>query len=295
MEVNITRRESIATLSASLLSASLFIDSANSEEPSQALTPEESFKKASEELVIVMQERLGIEFPAKSIEVEFRLPRGSRLSAAHDFVALYEVDTQKMVLNPTFRDVDLSPIIKAPDASEYPEALDEIGRQSNKDLNLLREILCHELGHFYLDSYMKQHIPNSWINVSYQRSQAFTSKDIGLFIVHEGIAECFNASLCSRPDYFPDSSWTERKWNISELNTASVRRYLAYDGGYHFAKPLINAFGQDAIVYMIEHPLIVPVPDMSIVPAYQKRAFAALSKNRGGTKSATDPPHSTDE
>lgn len=232
------------------------------------------YRKAALAVIEVLEQRLGFSFPDKDVGIEFRIPDRYEKNP-HSFTALYDDKTKSLVFHPKFVDVSVRPIILMSDAREYPEVLDRASRQSYKDLNFIREVLAHELGHFYVDSRMRAEFPKSWIATRYQSEEPLGPEDLGLVVVQEGIGEYFSSKVIDRVSYFGNSSW-QREWDIQDLRTPSVWRFLAYEGGYALVKPVIDKYGEKALDYFITNPLKFDIPSLENAIAYQEQALKEL-------------------
>ncbi|MFA5992543.1 MAG: hypothetical protein WC796_02445 [Candidatus Pacearchaeota archaeon] len=126
----------------------------------------------------------------------------------------------------------------------------------------IKETLDHELGHFYNDK-----LNESLGNGNYPKDYNSATNRL----ISEGIATYFNRTINDGKDDFKDSDWPEKfeyLWG-----------YLAYDGGFHLVKPIIDRYGKEGIKYLITNPPnIQDLNNINTLKAYQNRVIKSLSK-----------------
>lgn len=239
-------------------------------------SPELEFAKACHKLMEILEERLGVTFLDTEIAVAFRIP-DYYARRPDDYTASYDTESNEMVFHPRYRNVDISRLLEDPEAETYPEDLDQNSRPSHRDLNLLREAIAHELGHYCMDVLAEKKFPDSWIAARYRDEQPIGVEDLGLVIIQEGIGECFGAAVTTKRDYFASSSW-EREWDAADLRNRSNWTYLAYQGGYSLIKPMLDQYGQAALEYLAVQPLTFDLPSLKAAMKYQEAALRVLQE-----------------
>lgn len=241
------------------------------EEIFRAMPAEAHYGQALKAVMRVMEGRLGITFPAGAPSIIF-----SDNPCSGNDMAEYQSKENRLVVHSRYRSVNLASII----ANAYvPRYLKEEHEEA-EILNEVRGILARELGHYYVDLLTEQDYPNSWLAKTYEENERYAANRLPFLIVSEGIAEYFVTTFREKPAHFPQESW-QKKVTPEELKKPSMMRDLSCRGGYHFVKPLLQQNSEAAIRYLLTHPLILELPDLSGVVLYQKKAIEALVPKSG--------------
>lgn len=125
--------------------------------------------------------------------------------------------------------------------------------------------LAHELGHYYADKLHERLGKGDWPQYSDEKS----ANDVCIKIISEGIAEYFERCESYQSDDFKDEEWPQE-------HTEFWKDRVAYAGGYHLVKPIIDKHGKRGISYLI---INTPKPDdLRNLGAYQERALDVLSQ-----------------
>jgi hypothetical protein len=272
---NPTRREFGLALFATLTIPKLTHESL--EEQNAYKTPEEEFSKACRNIIGLLEETLKISFLTSDIKVVFEIPK-YYIKNSESFIAKFNIESHEIVFHPRYRQVNVSPLIENPKAKMYPEDLDGNAHASDQDLNLLREIIAHELGHYFMATLIDKKFPDSWITTRYRDDKPIGIEDLGLVIVQEGIGECFGAVVSDKPDYFASSSW-DNEWHKEDLSDPRNWQYLSYQGGFSLIKPLLDNYGQAALEYLATNPLSFNLPSLKAAKDYQLRALKELKES----------------
>jgi len=113
-----------------------------------------------------------------------------------------------------------------------------------------REILRHELGHFYHDKVFKK------INGYQDRCTMDTVR-----LVHEGIAEYFaRKGTEQEKSEFKDSDYTRnpRDYGVTGMNNLNIffnkENKMIYEAGYNLVKPILDKHGMKAVPYLMCNP-----------------------------------------
>ncbi len=118
----------------------------------------------------------------------------------------------------------------------------------------MKEVLDHELGHYYMDKLNESKGGGDW-----------TSDNPGITLISEGIAQYFSATMNNKEDIY--NKWPETifDWNIVDI----------YEGGCHLVKPIVDKYGQKGIECLMENP--PALKDFDNLPAYQNRVLEKLA------------------
>lgn len=132
------------------------------------------------------------------------------------------------------------------------------------DGDLVKELLLHELGHFYTDKLKESLGDGNWPP---------KTGSCGLRIVAEGIGEYFERKITGKSDTFQDSDWSFFK-NIQEGNIIPQR--IVYDGGYHLVKSILDSYFSKGMIYLMENP--PSNEDVKDILTYQRMVLKALEE-----------------
>lgn len=163
-------------------------------------------------------------------------------------------------------------------SGRYDDVKDQISIDAiiylNDDLILghpnAKEILDHELGHFYTDKLSESLGRGSWPNTVWTEP-TITTNTACIKLIAEGIAEYFERHINNMPDNFSDANYPS---DTAQFWTG----WVIYSGGNHLVKPIIDKYGKDGIEYLITHP---PTPDdisNKKLPEYRSRVLEALEQ-----------------
>jgi hypothetical protein len=144
-------------------------------------------------------------------------------------------------------------------------------------LTAIREIISHELGHYYTHLYLERNISNSWLAshfLEYENAE-FKLEHIAHYLVIEGIGEYFGK--CFDHPYtgvrFAKESWAQ-EWHAQDFEESAFRRWLQYMGGFDLIEPILSTCGvNDGMKWLFSNELIISIPDISVVLEYQKNAL----------------------
>lgn len=123
----------------------------------------------------------------------------------------------------------------------------------------IKEILDHELGHYYVDK-LKE-------NLNINKELDTNLIKIGMKLISEGIAEYFKNKI-----YKKDL----KKYNLVK-SVDDMKYGEFYNCGYHLVKPVIDRHGKKGIEYLIANP---PTnEDLEQLLQYQNRTLENLEQN----------------
>jgi|GEM_PF-2000404 len=131
----------------------------------------------------------------------------------------------------------------------------------------VKETMWHELGHFYSHKLAQRRSQKAVENFKLIHSKN-ENEFLGYKTVSEGIAEYFlKKTSGKKEDYFVDELWPE---NIEGMNNL-----LMYFGGYHLVKEVLDFYGDDGIIYLLENPPKIKNPRFDF-PRYKERTMRIL-------------------
>lgn len=138
----------------------------------------------------------------------------------------------------------------------------------------IKQVIDHELGHFYVDMLSENLGTGSWPQTLTENG---TVDKNAIHIIGEGIAEYFGRSMNSHYDNFKDQEWPTKLEDFVNSDNPSIPNYrIWYDGGYHLVKPIIDEFGVKGIMYLMFHP--PTEKELLDLQGYQKKILINLSK-----------------
>lgn len=240
---------------------------------------QEKFKNALAFLMQKLEKKNGIRFLAQPPLVRFTTPKDPQ-HVQIGFTASYLSETNTILFHSLFELCDTENFFQMPDLQKPKQKQRNIEVCSKADA--LKEVLCHELSHYYIDLLIERQFPESWLIKPKRSGQKTLSikTQIGILIVSEGIATYFGKSLSADQNhYFNEERW-EKKYSEQDIaSNLPLRELLIYNGGHFLVAPILNQFGAKGIVYLINHPLNITVPDFWTVITYQKQALEELSQH----------------
>ncbi|MDP3734682.1 MAG: hypothetical protein Q8R37_05630 [Nanoarchaeota archaeon] len=148
----------------------------------------------------------------------------------------------------------------------------------------IKEVLDHELGHFYVDMLSEQLKHGSWPQTLRENGKV---DENAIHIIGEGIAEYFGRTMNGHYDNFKDEEWPtkledfymlyDQNGKKIDLEDPPIPNYrLWYQGGYHLVKPIIDEFSVNGIHYLMFHP---PTEEELInLKEYQQKVIRQLRK-----------------
>lgn len=150
--------------------------------------------------------------------------------------------------------------------------LDFMGLGTPPSESNVQDTLEHELGHFYVDQLSERMGNGSWPKSEEELKGSFANvHNAASSIVGEGIAEYFERENNEKPDDFEDSEWpTEEGKDLFDFHVGRV----AYDGGYHLVKPIIDKYGVRGVKYLMTN--LPTREDLFALPEYRDRTLANL-------------------
>lgn len=132
----------------------------------------------------------------------------------------------------------------------------------------VKEVLDHEIGHFYMDKLHESLGKGNWPS---------EGGGIGQRLIAEGIAEYFTRTMnYDTSDPFSDADWPKSTAAWS-LHIFSNPRFL-YNGGYHLVKQIIGKHGKRGIEHLICNP--PNADDLTNILAYQQKILQELSQGK---------------
>ena len=130
----------------------------------------------------------------------------------------------------------------------------------------VKEILDHELGHFYIDKKYESMGTSNWYKLD---GYINLEKIISIKIISEGISEYFEREINGKKDSPDDFKLPENLLDFAYNET------LVYNAGYNLVKPVIDKYGERGIEVLIKN---LPNAGELISPQkYQERIFKELS------------------
>lgn len=116
----------------------------------------------------------------------------------------------------------------------------------------IKEVIDHELGHFYVDTLSEYLGKGSWPQTLRENG---TVNENAIHIIGEGIAEYFGRTMNGDYDNFKDEEWPTKLEDFFDKKDSNIPDYRQwYQGGYHLVKPVIDEFGVEGIKYLMFHP-----------------------------------------
>lgn len=128
-------------------------------------------------------------------------------------------------------------------------------------------VLNHELGHFYVHKLSEILGTDELFRIE---SGGYNNpNNLGKKLISEGIAEYFARSISPKKSYFKDFLYPKTYPKLK--NSFPL---LAYFGGFHLVKPIIDKYGKKGIEHLIQNP---PVgEEMLALPKYREKVMDEL-------------------
>jgi len=133
-------------------------------------------------------------------------------------------------------------------------------------INNVKDIIDHELGHFYIDK-----LNESLGKGNFEIDDTSKEDIIRTKLLSEGVAVYFDKTINGGKDNFKDSDWPKETEDF-------LKRKTHYDGGFHFVKPIIDAYGKKGIEYLICNP--PTKEDLKDLSEYRQRALQELESKK---------------
>jgi hypothetical protein len=235
------------------------------------------FNEAMLGIMRAQEKMLGIVYK-ETPKIKMELPPGLDWMTLADFVASYNKETKTMYVHPSYKRCDVTPIITNPLHNDF-KIIDDGWHEREYDLNYIKEILAHELGHHYAfelrsklkcPDYLNPELP--WLNIR---------EHMGILIIREGIGTYFGELLKgekaikvrNKEDF--EEFWS-KKYTFEDIKSQWGNTYIIYEGGYEVVKPIIDRYKNDGLIYLLKNPLVIKKFDLSKVIDYQKKALEEL-------------------
>ena len=220
------------------------------------------FSELATQIMAYHEKQTGLRYrdTAPSITLTDALPEGT--------FAQYDAVAGEILLNATYADYRVTALLKDLTATKLPDG------ESGHRLLALRNILSHELGHYFTHQLVKQK-KDSWLAPSFVFRDPISKDNLGTLIVIEGLAEYFGRIFDNQGgESFPEKGW-ESPWITEEnFHQGGTLRWLCYCGGHDLVKRVIEKHGAEAgINYLLTTPLEVKAPGLSSVRQYQNTAL----------------------
>ena len=202
-----------------------------------------------EQLIQEQEETLNIAYPPTPPPLQYSLPPEKKMYGAS---GLYDYENNVIYLRSSFLDP--------------PEW----------DLNIAKETLHHELGHYYMDT-LSERLVNH--NYPYYPDAMPLTEMLGIKLVSEGTASYIERRMNGeQEDTFNDDDWPK---NIQGFFfhplLPFLRPEIIYGGGFHLVKPIIDQHGEWGIQYLIFNP--PTEQELFTLPLYQQRILEELSRD----------------
>jgi len=182
-------------------------------------------------------------------------------------VARYIVKEKKIVIDPYYKNFDLTPLLYNINNPIFTNG-DSTGAI------ILRNVLAHELGHYFTDIYIERYGQNSWLAPYFENYIDLNRNNLGLFMVIEGIAEYFKKIFIpSKKVWFTSEQWNKER-SAEDFDYLIFVNRIIYRGGYDLVEPIFKKRGvKEGMAWLLQNELRIDIPDISVVSKYQDRAL----------------------
>lgn len=190
-------------------------------------------------------------------------------------IAQYSGEHEQIEVGSSYKVCNIAPLLKNVDGQMPPPKPGEC------DLSYFREIMAHELGHYYTHLVIKRNAPDSWLAVYFKHDTKPDPETMGINIVVEGLGQYFG-SVFSAPTYvFPNDGWRIPFVVRGDFSKDQKFTKFCYYGGYTLVKNILVVRGvANGTVWLISHPLSVQLPDLSPVLGYQTLGTRSIADSK---------------
>jgi len=199
-------------------------------------------------------------------KISYEIPSSKRIINGTKTFGLYDQETDKLYiqLDSTITpEKNLTNFLITKISSENLTNFLMTKTSRGKTYNI-KELLDHELGHFYLDKLDESLGGGDWPVYSENENENNRKQ-----LISEGIGEYFDKTMNNRQDKFKDSDWPKE---IEKFWTDEI----IYNGGFHLVKPIIDKYGERGMIYLISN---IPSPeDFKDIKKYQDRVLQYLEE-----------------
>ncbi len=241
--------------------------------------PHSIFTEAMCSIMRAQEKILGITYK-ETPKIELELPPNIDWVRLHGFEGQYYKETKTMFVHPSYERCNVAPIITDPLRNDF-KIIDDGRHEREYDLNFIKELLAHELGHHYAFELQSEIGGVDHLNPDLPRLNV--REHLGILIIREGIGTYFGEILKgdkaikvrSEEDFI--KFWS-KKYELEDIKCHWGDRFIIYEGGYEVVKPILDKHKKDGLVYLLKNPLEIKNFDLSKIIDYQKKALEELKR-----------------
>lgn len=235
------------------------------------------FTDAMRSIMRAQEKIIGISYK-ETPKIKLDLPPDIDWMQLHDFEGQYHKETKTMYVHPSYKRCDITSITANPLRNDH-KIIDDGRHEREYDLNFIKELLAHELGHHYAFELQSEIGGIDHLNPDIPRLNV--REHLGILIIREGIGTYFgeilkgDKTIKTRTGEDFEKFWS-KKYELEEIKSYWGDKFIIYEGGYEVVKPILDKHKKEGLIYLLKNPLKIKDFDLSKVIDYQKKALEEL-------------------